>query len=277
MVSSFRVELSKLIHWPAFWALLALWAALAVTFGYVTQYLAYLSPAAGVTAAQQQATLAAMLPSGIVGKEIPGYPLFGGLIALTLGAMSVGSEFGWGTWTTLLLQNPARARVTVGKLVALSVGTAAQAAVGFGVAAISSVAIAIAQKQPIEAPAASDLLVGLGVAWLILMAWAGLGAVLATLLRSTALPLGIGFAYLLIERLVASLAGRSDVLGDVARVLPGTNAGSLASSILPAGFAVSAPGMNTLVAGPAAAAVLVAYVAATSILTGFVIVRRDVR
>jgi len=226
MYRSFRVELSKLGHWPAFWALLALWAALAAIFGYVSPYLAYLTLAAGVSMAQQQATLAAMLPSGVVGKAIPGYPLFGGLIALTLGALTTGSEFSWGTWTTILVQNPARVRVVVGKLGALLVAVACQVLIGFGVAGIASLFVAVAQKQPIAAPAASDLVVGLGVAWLILMAWATLGAVLATVLRSAALPLGIGFAYLLIERLIASLADRSDVIATIARLLPGTNAGS---------------------------------------------------
>ncbi len=277
MDRSFRVELSKLRRWPAFWALLALWAVLAAIFGYVSPYLAYLTPAAGVSAAQQQVTLAAMLPSGVVGKEIPGYPLFGGVIALALGALTAGSEFGWGTWTTILVQNPDRVRVAVGKLGALAVAVACQVFVGFGVAGIASLAIAIIQKQPMTAPAAGDLLVGLGVAWLILMAWAALGAALATILRSAALPLGIGFAYLLIERLVASLADRSDVIATIARLLPGTNAGSLATSVLPAGFAVSAPGMNSLVAGPVAAAVLVVYVVAAGTVTCTAIARRDVR
>ncbi len=277
MIRIFRVELAKLGRWPAFWALLALWATLAVMFGYVSEYLAYLTPAAGVTAAQQQATLAAMLPSGVVDKEIPGYPLFGGVIALALGALTAGSDFGWGTWTTILLQDPARVRVAVGKLGALFVAVAGQAAVGFGVAGVASIVVALAQRQPIVAPALGDLLVGLAVAWLILTAWAAVGALLATLLRSTAVPLGIGFAYLLVERLVASLADRSDVIATVARALPGTNAGSLASSILPAGFAVSAPGMNSLVGGGEAAVVLAAYVLATSAITCAVIARRDVR
>jgi hypothetical protein len=67
------------------------------------------------------------------------------------------------------------------------------------------------------------------------------------------------------------------VIADVARALPGTNAGSLASSILPPGFAVSAPGMNTLVAGPVAAVVLGVYVVAMGAVTVAVIARRDVR
>ncbi len=278
MFRSFRVELSKLGHWPAFWALLALWATLAVMFSYVTPYLAYLTPAAGVSAVQQQATLAAMLPSGVVGKEIPGYPLFGGVVALALGALTAGSEFGWGTWTTVLLQDPARVQLVIGKLGALFVAAAGLVLVGFGVASVASVAVALLQSQPIVAPALGDLVAGLAVAWLILMAWAALGVVLATLLRSTALPLGIGFGYLLLDRLLASLADRSDVLAAVARTLPGTNAGSLASSILPGTLTANpGAGMNSLVAGPAAAAILAAYVLATSAVTCLVIARRDVR
>lgn len=276
MIRSFRVELSKLRRWPAVWALLALWAVLAIVYGYVIQYLAYLSPARGVTAEQLQAALAAMLPSGIVGKEVPGYPIFGGVIALALGALTAGSEYGWGTWTTVLLQDPDRIRVAAGKLAALFVVVALQVAVGFGVAAISSVVVALLQHQPITAPALGDLATGMGAAWLILMAWAGLGAMLATLLRSAALPLGIGFAYLLVEVLLTSLAGRSVLIADVARVLPATNAGSLASSVLPAGYAAAAPGMNSLVAGWLAAVVLVAYVLGAGALTCAVTARRDV-
>ncbi len=276
MLRSFRVELTKLIHWPAFWALLALWATLAVVFGYVTPYLAYLTPAAGVSAAQLQASLASMLPSGIVGKEIPGYPLFGGVVAMALGALATGSEFGWGTWTTILLQQPDRSRVVAGKLGALLVAVGGQAGVGFGVAGIASIVVALVQRQPITAPAPGDLVTGLAVAWLILAAWATLGATLATVLRSSALPLGIGFAYLLVERLVDSLANGSSVLLPIARVLPGTNAGSLASSILPAGLAVNAPGINSLVAGPQAALVLGVYVVASCAVTCLVVVRRDV-
>jgi ABC-2 type transport system permease protein len=186
MLRSYRVELAKLVHWPAFWALLALWAALAVIFGYVSQYLAYLTPAAGVTASQRQATLLAMLPSGIVGKEIPGYPLFGGVIALALGALTTGSEFGWGTWTTILVQDSNRLRVVAGKLGALMTAVACQVLVGFGVAAVASVVVALLERQPIAAPGIGDLATGMAVAWLILMAWAGIGAALATLLRSTA-------------------------------------------------------------------------------------------
>lgn len=277
MTRSFRFELSKLGHWPAVWALLALWAVLAVVYGYVTQYAAYLSPAAGVTVAQLQAALSAMLPSGIVGKEVPGYPIFGGVIALALGSLTAGSEYGWGTWTAVLLQDPDRIRVAAGKLGALFGAVALQVALGFGVAGIASVVVALLQQQPIVAPAPGDLLAGIGAAWLILMAWAALGALLATILRSTALPLGIGFAYLLVEVLLTSLAGRSALIASVARVLPATNAGSLATSVLPAGSAATAPGMNSLVTGWMAAAALAVYVLAASALTCAITARRDVR
>src|ERR1019366_3518473 len=118
MIRSLRAELTKIGHWPAYWALLALWAILAIVFGYVTPYLAYANPVAGTSALAQQTALAGLLPAQIVG-EIRGYPLFGGVIALAIGALAMGSEFGWGTWTTILLQEPGRARVVAGKLLAL--------------------------------------------------------------------------------------------------------------------------------------------------------------
>jgi ABC-2 type transport system permease protein len=177
----------------------------------------------------------------------------------------------------VLLQDPDRVRVALGKLAALFAVVALQVAVGFAVAAAASVAIAVLQAQPIAAPPLGGLLAGMGSAWLILMTWAALGASLATLLRSTALPLGIGFGYMLIEVFVTSLAGRSDLIAALARVLPGTDAGALASSVLPAGTTAGGPGMNTLVAGPLAAVVLAAYVLAAGGVTCLVVARRDVR
>ena len=46
--------------------------------------------------------------------------------ASILGVLSVGSEFGWGTWKTLLTQRPGRLTVFGAKLVALAVGQATQ-------------------------------------------------------------------------------------------------------------------------------------------------------
>jgi ABC-type transport system involved in multi-copper enzyme maturation permease subunit len=277
VIRSLRAELTKIGHWPAYWALLALWAILAIVFGYVTPYLAYVNPVAGVSALAQQTALAGLLPAQIVGKSIPGYPVFGGVIALAIGALAMGSEFGWGTWTTILLQEPGRARVVAGKILALLIAVGGQVLVGFSVALVASTLIALAQRAPIAAPDVTNLLSGVLVAWLIVAVWAALGALLGAALRSTAMPIGLGFVYLLLEELVSGLAGRSALIATFTRLLPGTSAGSLASSILPTAFGPTAPGMNTLIAGPEAALVLLLYALVAGGLTGAIITLRDVR
>ena len=276
MIRSLRAELTKIGHWPAYWALLALWAILAIVFGYVTPYLAYANPVAGTSALAQQTALAGLLPAQIVG-EIRGYPLFGGVIALAIGALAMGSEFGWGTWTTILLQEPGRARVVAGKLLALLIAVGGQVLVGFGVALVASTLIALAQRAPIAAPDVTVLLSGVLVAWLIVAVWAAFGAFLGAALRSTAMPIGAGFVYLLLEELVSGLAGRSTLIATFTRLLPGTSAGSLASSILPTALGPTAPGMNTLIAGPDAALVLLLYALVAGGLTVSIITLRDVR
>ena len=175
----------------------------------------------------------------------------------------------------MLIEEPRRVNVMVGKLGALFCAVFGQVIVGFGVAAGASVVVALSQGQQIAAPSGSDLFGGLVAGWLILTAWAALGAVLALLLRGTAVPIGIGFAFLLINQLIASLADRSGVLADVARGMLGTDAGALARSIMP-GSAGAAAGLNSLLTGSAAAAVLGAYVLVATGLSCAVLARRDV-
>ncbi len=277
MARSFRAELTKLLRWPAFWILVLVWAALSVLFAYATPYITYTNPAAGVSTASLQATLARLLPAQFPGNTLPGYPLFGGVIALTVGAMAVGSEYGWGTWTTILLQGTARAPVVAGKLAALLVAIAIQVAAGVGVNGVASVAVARAQGASLAGPDPVNLVSSLAAAWLILVAGAAVGGALAAVFRGTALPIGIGFAYLLVERLVAGLADRSGVISALARTMIGTNAGSLATSILPPGIASTTPGLSALVSGPQAAVVLAAYLLAAAAILGTIVVRSDVR
>ena len=40
-----------------------------------------------------------------------GFPFFGGVLALMLGVLTLGSEYGWGTLRTLFTQGPGRLRV----------------------------------------------------------------------------------------------------------------------------------------------------------------------
>src|SRR3954447_8152864 len=98
---------------PATWVLLGIWTLLGVFFAYVIPYA--LDP--------QDATggLAELLPQSLAGNLLAGFPFFGGVFALMLGVLTLGSEYGWDTLKTLFTQRPGRLRVFAAKLAALGV------------------------------------------------------------------------------------------------------------------------------------------------------------
>ena len=52
-----------------------------------------------------------MLPAQLMGTMLGGFPFFGGAFALMLGVLSLGSEYGWGTFKTAYTQGPGRLRL----------------------------------------------------------------------------------------------------------------------------------------------------------------------
>lgn len=62
--------------------------------------------------------LASTMPENLISNAIGGFPLFAGALALTLGAASTGSEYGWGTLQTVLVQRPQRLSFFAGELLA---------------------------------------------------------------------------------------------------------------------------------------------------------------
>ena len=106
MISSFVAEMDKLVRRPATWVLVAVWAFAAIAFVYITPYIKYATPSSSVSAAARQALLMGMLPEKMITGVIAGFPIFGGAIALIFGALVVGSEYGWGTLKTVMVQRP---------------------------------------------------------------------------------------------------------------------------------------------------------------------------
>lgn len=281
MGGSYRAEMLKLARWPAMWILGAVLLVLAQVFGYLIPYVGYRSGggsgfAAGQTAAQ---LLADVLPGRLVPNTLGGFPVFAGAIALTIGALVAGSEYGWGTLKTILTQRPARASVLAGKLLAIATAILALVLAVFALNALWSWVIAATEGRPADWPAVLELGRGIGAGWLVLGTWSLVGAALGTLFRSTALAVGLGLVWALaVENLVrgfASLVGLLDVLQ---KGLPGTNAGSLVASLgaptldQPGGT----PGVSDVVGGPQAAAVLMAYVVALVVIAGLALRRQDV-
>src|SRR5437870_5486477 len=111
MFADIEVELSKLGRRPASWALRAIWVAMGVFFGYVLLH---------TQTAAHPNLRAAILLEDMPSNAVSGYPLFGGAIALALAVLATGSEYGWGTLRTLLLQGPSRPTLLGAKLVALA-------------------------------------------------------------------------------------------------------------------------------------------------------------
>src|SRR5690606_34334955 len=148
-------------------------------------------------ASSPEALLASMLPDQLVGNTIGGFAVFAGALALVLGALMFGGEYGWGPVKTMLTQRPGRRTVLLRQLVALGAAVATGLLILFGLGAAASSAIATAEDQSISWPGVADLAQGFGYGWLILMTWGVLGAMLGTILRGVALPIGLGVVWVL--------------------------------------------------------------------------------
>ncbi len=273
MLSSFSAEILKLCKRPANWTILAVALILSLVFNYLVPYAGYLG---ADNERMAEGILAGMMPENLVGNSIGGFPLFAGALALTLGAISVGSEYGWGTLKTTLTQKPGRIGLYAGQLLALAVAVFAIVAVVFAFGALASYAVASSEAEAMDWPSLMELIRGFSGGWLILMAWCTFGAMLAFLFRGMALPIGFGIVWILgVENLIVNVAAALlDFADELQKFLPGVNAGSLVAAL--GGRAGETPGVNTAVDGTQAALVLAVYAVAFILVAGVALKRRDV-
>ena len=274
MTRTVTAELLALRKRASSWILLAVWTTLALVFAYVVPYVTYLNGSA-------RDPLVDLLPHNLVGTLMGGFPFFGGVIALMLGVLALGCEYGWGTLKTLFTQRPGRLRVFAAKLVALAVALVPFVLVVFAVDSLASYTIALREGADLSPPSILFLLRGLAAEWLVLAVWAAFGVLLAVLSRGTALALGIGILYaLVIEGLLSALATQVGLLDRLVEFFLRANAYSLV-----AGLGVSAdqvadngPGSfsGPFVDGAQALLVLGSYTAAFLVVTGWLLRRRDV-
>jgi ABC-2 type transport system permease protein len=256
-------ELAKLARRPATWVLLGAGIALSQVFGFLIPYLSYRTGSGGEMSdgSTPEQLLQGTLPSQVVTNATAAFPVFAGALALVLGVLVAGSEFTGGTLKTLLTQAPRRSAVFGGQVVALV------AAVGLGVLALfatcaaSAAGIAVVENQPMDWPALGDLASGLASGWAVMAMWAVLGAALGALLRAVALPIGLGVVWILgIENLVSAVANTSlTALQPLRDVLPGVNAGSLMTSVLPPQSGALPPGVQATVGGGRGLVTVLAY------------------
>lgn len=270
MIASFIAELDKLIRRPATWALGAVWVAMAIVFGYVIPYSIYVSNQAPLQAYQ-------LLPEQLSNNVLAGFPLFGVAIALIVGALATGGEFGWGTLGPILVQRPVRLNVLAGKLLAVVVVLLGFVVAVFFLDAVSSYVVTSIESAPVNWPSPWDLAQALGAGWFIFIAGGALGTVLATIFRDTTLAVGLGLVYVLvIEGLLSGFAGQSETIANVAKGLPGPNAASIVAALAPASTGTDTPGMVAVVGGGQATFVLAAYTIAFLLIAALLFYRRDV-
>ena len=264
----------------ATWVLLTVWTLLGLMFGYIVPYVMYRNGDD-----EGPGTLPAMLPDQLTATLLDGFPFFGGAIALVLGVLAVGSEFGWDTLKTLFTQRPGRGEIFAAKMLALGVVILPFVLVLFGAGAIAGVVIAQLEGIAITWPSAQSVVEGILAGWLVLAVWAAVGVLLAIATRGTSLAIGIGILYsLVIEGLVSALAGSIDLLEPVVDFFLRANAYSL---VRPLGGADSATGDSAATDGPGAFSgpfvdgsqalvVLIAYVVVLLGASAWILRRRDV-
>lgn len=274
MASSYRSELFKLVRRPAVWVVLSVWLALMLLFTYVFPYVAYrgtTNPAAALV------RLTPLLPAHLAGQALTGYPVWGGALIVVLGALVAGSEYGWGTLKTLLGNSPNRVNAFAGQLGALATVVAGLVVVAFACSGLAGVLIGLTAHASLTAPSGADLARSLAAGWLILCMWAAFGVLLGTLLRGTALSIGLGVVWLLaVEDLLRATAALVPPIATVEKGLPGVNAGSLVAALGAPAASASGTGIAAVVGGAQAIAIVAAYLVLFAVVGGVLLWRRDV-
>ena len=223
-----------------------------------------------------------MLPQQLVGNLLGSFPFYGGAIVLILGALAVGSEYGWGTLKTLFTQRAGRLQIFAAQMLALGIALVPFVLLIVVLGAVCSGLIALREGAAVVWPSAWDLGRLLVAGWFILAVWTAFGVMLAVLSRGTALAIGVGILYILaIEGIFSALANQSDLLRPLVKGFVRANAYSLIKPLSnPLSSSVSGGGPGAF-AGPyvgvtQAFLVLLAYLAAFLVIAGLVLRRRDV-
>jgi len=216
-------EFLKLRKRPAVWVCIAILLLLLLAFGYLLSWIifTYTQPAsAGPNALPRGVTYKelkqSLYPFHFIRNTLNGGTQLGGVLALIIGVLSQGSEYGWGTIKTAFTQRPRRVEWLAGKLISVALTTLLMTLLLLGVAALTSFVLASIDGADRSWPDAATILKGSLGAWLIYTFWALFGVALATLFRQSAMAIGLGLAYaLVIEALIFGLLGQ--FVGDPVR------------------------------------------------------------
>ena len=275
LLDATRAELRRLLRWPVTWVLFAVWTVLNLLFGYVFDWISYRT--GDPTGPGTATPIERLLPHAVPGLLVQGMPIFGGAIVLILGALAVGSGYGWGTWKTVLTQGPSRTAAFGGTLVALLVLVVGLLLSTVGADLTMSSVVAAVEGRSGALPALGDLVTSFGGGVLILGMWAAGGVLLGVLARGPALATGLGLVWtLVVENLLRGVAGALPAIEGVTDRLPGSTTGSLAGAL---GAATvdqgGAPGVLDALSGAAATAWVAGYLVVCVTVSLALVGRRD--
>jgi ABC-type transport system involved in multi-copper enzyme maturation permease subunit len=275
-------ESLKMLRRPAVYVLGAIMLAILVLLSYLLGwvFLSHPPPGTRFPAGVNPAELKkAFYPSNMVREALGNASVLGGVLALILGVLTVGSEYGWGTLKTVLTQRPARLEVFLAKAVTVAGTLAVLAVLNLIAAAVMSTLLGLIDQQSLAFPNVVQVIAGLGTTWLIWNWYAAFGGFLAYWFKQSALAIGIGLAYLLVvESLVFGVLGQlgGTVLQTVEKFFPGPNASALIQS-----FGSAAPeatrGAPPPIAGTGEATIVVfLYLLAALVASAILLRTRDV-
>jgi ABC-2 type transport system permease protein len=199
-------------------------------------------------------TLAQLATADGLASVLASAATFIGVVALSVFAISIASEYSQGTLRNLLVRQPRRVRLLAGKLLALASFTTLAVIVA-GIAAVAT-ALLVAPTQDISTAAWftsagwAALAGGLGNLLLATLGWGLVGALLGLVLRTPAAAVGVGLAWALPGELLVTAAW-----ADGARWLPGqlldalAQGGTAAVTYGSAGLLLAFYGVVAMVAG----------------------------
>ncbi|MEC3913742.1 ABC transporter permease [Nocardia sp. CDC160] len=277
LLASTRAELLRLRRWPAYWIVLGTWILLNLTFAYLFNYLAYSTGSSTrmSNGLPREQLLQQMLPSAVPEVFTQGMAMFGGALMLVLGALAVGSGYGWGSWKTALTQGPSRVHVIGAVVLGLALTVVALVLVAFVVDTGVATLIASTQGQSLALPSVGRVALGIGSGTAILGMWTLAGALIGAIARGPALAVGLGLVWVLVvENLLRGVAAIFSPIRAITDHLPGTAAGSLAGSLRTV-TGPATPGVLNILSRGESLLVLALYVIAFVTGTIWLIRRRD--
>jgi ABC-2 type transport system permease protein len=276
LLDTTRAELRRILRWPATWVLTGVWLTLNLLFGYVFDWISYRT---GETTGPAEAgvQLRDLLPGAIPDVLVRGMPMFGGAVVMILGALAVGSGYGWGTWKTVFTQGPSRAVSFGGTLVALAALVAGLVLATVGTDLAMSSLIAAVENGSAALPGLGDLAASYGGGVLILGMWAAAGVLVGVLARGPALAVGLGLVWsLVVENLLRGVANALPSIEPITNRLPGSSAGSVAGALGATDVADGgAPGVLHALSGVAAVGWTAGYLVVCVAVALALVTRRD--